>query len=220
MKMTMNLDKLNIFKNSYGLLFATLGVLIQVFAFIYTGATWLSLISGVTGIIAVVLCAERKMSFWIFAWIQLITYVILAVDQQLWGEVGENIFYAITMIAGMFIWNKNKEGDQVKAKQLTKNKFELTKIGCVLGIIALWSVLKQTNDTQPFMDSITTVPAIIAQIFMILAYREQWYFWLIIDVASIYMWAIACNWCMVSQFIFWTINCLYGLRKWNNCEVS
>ena len=219
MKMTMNLDKLNIFKNSYGLLFATLGVLIQVFAFIYTGATWLSLISGVTGIIAVVLCAERKMSFWIFAWIQLITYVILAIDQQLWGEVGENIFYAITMIAGMFIWNKNKEGDQVKAKQLTKNKFELIKIGCVLGIIALWCVLKQTNDTQPFMDSITTVPAIIAQIFMILTYREQWYFWLIIDVASIYMWVVAGNWCMVAQFVFWTANCLYGLKNWKN-EIS
>lgn len=219
MKMTMNLDKLNIFKNSYGLLFATLGVLIQVFAFIYTGATWLSLISGVTGIIAVVLCAERKMSFWIFAWIQLITYVILAIDQQLWGEVGENIFYAITMIAGMFIWNKNKEGDQVKAKQLTKNKFDLTKIGCVLGIIALWCVLKQTNDTQPFMDSITTVPAIIAQIFMILAYREQWYFWLIIDVDSIYMWAVAGNWCMAAQFVFWTANCLYGLKNWKN-EIS
>lgn len=215
----MNLDKLNIFKNSYGLLFSILGVLIQVFAFIYTGATWLSLISGVTGIIAVVLCAERKMSFWIFAWIQLITYVILAIDQQLWGEVGENIFYAITMIAGMFIWNKNKEGDQVKAKQLTKNKFELMKIGCVLGIIALWCVLKQTNDTQPFMDSITTVPAIIAQIFMILAYREQWYFWLIIDVASIYMWAVAGNWCMAAQFVFWTANCLYGLKNWKN-EIS
>ena len=219
MKMTMNLDKLNIFKNSYGLLFSTLGVLIQVFAFIYTGATWLSLISGVTGIIAVVLCAERKMSFWIFAWIQLITYVILAIGQQLWGEVGENIFYAITMIAGMFIWNKNKEGDQVKAKQLTKNKFELIKIGCVLGIIALWCVLKQTNDTQPFMDSITTVPAIIAQIFMILAYREQWYFWLIIDVASIYMWAVAGNWCTAAQFVFWTANCLYGLKNWEN-EIS
>ena len=217
--MTMNLDKLNIFKNSYGLLFATLGVLIQVFAFIYTGATWLSLISGVTGIFAVVLCAERKMSFWIFAWIQLITYVILAINQQLWGEVGENIFYAITMIAGMFIWNKNKEGDQVKSKQLAKNKFELTKIGCVLGIIALWCVLKQTNDTQPFMDSITTIPAIIAQIFMILAYREQWYFWLIIDVASIYMWAVAGNWCMVAQYEFWTANCLYGLKNWKN-EIS
>src|SRR5574344_1605615 len=163
----MNLDKLNIFKNSYGLLFATLGVLIQVFAFIYTGATWISLISGVTGIFAVVLCAERKMSFWIFAWIQLITYLLLAWHQKLWGEVGENIFYAITMIGGMFIWNKYKENDKVKSRSLSKNFFELIKITCAIGILLLWYCLKRTNDPQPFMDSITTVPAIIAQILMI-----------------------------------------------------
>ena len=211
---------IKLFDNRYGLMFAILGVLLQVFAFFYTGASILSLISGVSGIFAVVLCAERKMSFWIFAWIQLITYLILAWDQKLWGEVGENIFYAITMIGGMFIWNKYKENDKVKSRSLSKNCFELIKIVCTIGILLLWYCLKYTNDPQPFMDSITTVPAIIAQILMITAYKEQWYFWLIIDIASIYMWAIACDWCMVSQFIFWTINCLYGLRKWNNCEVS
>ena len=209
-----------LFDNRYGLMFAILGVLLQVFAFFYTGASILSLISGVSGIFAVVLCAERKMSFWIFAWIQLITYLILAWDQKLWGEVGENIFYAITMIGGMFIWNKYKENDKVKSRSLSKNFFELIKITCRIGILLLWCCLKCTNDQQPFMDSITTVPAIIGHILMITVYKEHWYFFLIIDIASIYMWAIACDWCMVSQFIFWTINCLYGLRKWNNCEVS
>lgn len=205
---------MKLFDNRYGLLFAILGVLLQVFAFFYTGASVLSLISGVSGIFAVVLCAERKMSFWIFAWIQLITYLILAWDQKLWGEVGENIFYGITMIGGMFIWNKYKEGDKVKSRSLSKNYFEFIKITCAIGILLLWYGLKCTNDTQPFMDSISTVPAIIAQILMITAYKEQWYFWLIIDIASIYMWAIAGDWCMVSQFIFWTINCLYGIKKW------
>ena len=205
---------MKLFDNKYGLLFATFGVILQIFAFFYTSASILSLISGVTGIFAVVLCAERKMTFWIFAWIQLITYIILAWNQKLWGEVGENIFYGITMIGGMFIWNKYKIGDKVKSRLLSKNYFELIKIGCAIGILLLWYILKCTNDTQPFMDSISTIPAIIAQILMILAYKEQWYFWLIIDIASIFMWFIAGNWCMGMQFIFWTINCLYGIKKW------
>lgn len=206
---------MKLFDNRYGLIFAILGVLLQVFAFFYTSASILSLISGVTGIFAVVLCAERKMSFWIFAWIQLITYLILALDQKLYGEVGENIFYAITMIYGMFVWNKYKVGDKVKSRSLSKNYFELINIACVVGILLLWYILKRTNDSQPFMDSISTIPAIIAQILMIIAYKEQWYFWLVIDIASIYMWAVAGDWCMVSQFIFWAINCLYGIKKWN-----
>lgn len=206
-----------LFNNKYGLLFALLGILIQIIAYISSDVPMLSLYSGISGIFAVVLCAERRLSFWIFAWIQLITYIILAWNQKLWGEVGENIFYAITMIFGMFIWNKridNIETNKVHSRKLSNSSLFLIVIGMVCGIITLYSFLLMTNDSQPFIDSISTVPAIIAQILMILAYKEQWYFWLIIDVASIYMWAVAGDWCMVAQFIFWSINCIYGIYNW------
>ena len=206
-----------LFNNKYGLSFALLGILIQLLAYISSDVPMLSLYSGISGIFAVVLCAERRLSFWIFGWIQLITYIILAWNQKLWGEVGENIFYAITMIFGMFIWNKrtdNIETDKVHSRKLSRINFIWIIIIMVVGISSLYLYLLMTNDTQPFMDSITTVPAIIAQILMILAYKEQWYFWLIIDLASIYMWAIAGDWCMVAQFIFWSINCIYGLYNW------
>lgn len=206
-----------LFNNKYGLLFALLGILIQIIAYISSDVLWLSLVSGISGIFAVVLCAERRLSFWTFAWIQLITYVILAWYQNLWGEVGENVFYAITMIFGMFIWNKrvdNIETNKVHSRELSNSSLIWIIIGMVCGIITLYSFLLMTNDSQPFIDSVSTVPAIIAQILMILAYKEQWYFWLIIDLASIYMWAVAGDWCMVAQFIFWSINCIYGIYNW------
>ena len=202
-------------KISFGTLFMIFGIVIQIFAFYYTNASVLSLISGVAGIFSVVLCAERKMSFWVFAWIQLITYLILAYNQKLWGEVSENIFYAITMIIGMFIWYKYKEESTVKSRKLSNKLLIGLTFITILGIIALYSYLSLTNDTQPFVDSVSTVPAIIGELLMIAAFREQWYFWLTIDVASIYMWGVAGDWCMVAQFVFWTINCLYGIKNWN-----
>ena len=206
-----------LFNNKYGLLFALLGILIQIIAFISSDVPWISLISGISGIFAVVLCAERRLSFWIFAWIQLVTYVILAWNQKLWGEVGENVFYGITMIFGMFIWNKrtdNIETNKVHSRELSKLNFVLIMVMMIIAIGVLYFYLLMTNDSQPFIDSVSTVPAIIAQILMILAYKEQWYFWLIIDLSSIYMWAVVGDWCMVAQFIFWSINCVYGLKNW------
>lgn len=204
-------------QDSFGKIFLSLGILLQIISFIITNGSWLSLVSGTTGIIAVVWCAERKLSFYWFAWIQLISYVILAYQQNLWGEVGENIFYAITMIVGMFIWEARNDNNKVIPKHLSKDYFWMLNIGCASTIIILWQILnKFTNDTQPFVDSVTTVPAVIAQILMILAYKEQWYFWLIIDVFSIYMWAVAGDWNMVMQFIFWTSNCIYGIKKWED----
>lgn len=206
-----------LFNNKYGLLFALLGIIIQIIAFISSDVPWISLVSGISGIFAVVLCAERRLSFWVFAWIQLVTYVILAWNQKLWGEVGENVFYGITMIFGMFIWNKrtdNIETNKVHSRELSKLNFVLIMVMMIIVIGVLYFYLLSTNDSQPFIDSVSTVPAIIAQILMILAYKEQWYFWLIIDLSSIYMWAVVGDWCMVAQFIFWSINCIYGLKNW------
>lgn len=208
---------MKLFDNKYGLTFAMLGVILQVFAFWYTGASWLSLISGVSGIFAVVLCAERKISFYVFGWIQLLTYIILVYNQRLWGEVWENIFYGLTMFYGMYLWFMNRDEidtSKVRPRRLKSRMLWLVYALGAIGVLSLWMILDKTNDSQPFMDSISTVPAIIAQLMMIYALKEQWYFWLIIDVASIVMWSIAGDWCMVSQFVFWTINCLYGLKKW------
>lgn len=205
-------------ENTFGTLFMIIGLMLQIFSFYYTGSSYISLISGITGIISVVLCAQRKISFYTFGFIQLFTYILLCIDQHLYGEIAENIFYAITMIYGIFIWIKNKDkNDNTKVipKKLQFGNLTIIYFCMVLGILGLWLFLSQyTNDSQPFMDSITTIPAIIAQVLMILAYREQWYFWLIIDIGSIFMWAIANDWNMVTQFVFWTINCIYGLKNW------
>lgn len=204
-------------ENRFGVLFMLLGIMLQIFSFYYTDASYISLISGLTGIISVVLCAERRISFYTFGFIQLFTYIILCVEQNLYGEIAENIFYVITMIYGIFIWINHKDNNDNTKVIPRKLKLNILLSIFIIGIVCifgLWYILNLTNDTQPFMDSITTVPAIIAQILMILAYREQWYFWLIIDVGSIFMWVIANDWNMVCQFIFWTINCIYGLKNW------
>lgn len=176
----------------------------------------ISFISGISGIISVVLCSQRKISFYLFGFIQLITYVVIVSKSHLWGELVENIFYFVTMIVGIVLWIKNydKKEYQVKSKSLTQE----WKIACLLtfllGTIFVWLVLSYTNDAYPFLDSISTVPAFIAQILMIAGYREQWRYWLIVDVSSIVMWVIIGNPFMIVQFSLWTLNCIYGMYKW------
>ena len=202
--------------------FLAAGVILQIIIYIAVPETSLiSLFSGITGIFAVVLCAERKLIYYAFAWPQLISYVYLAYQQKLYGEIYENIFYAVTMIIGMFVWfrhfNKLKDNNyEVTPKHLSKKVFWIINIIMIISIFILWRYLAQTDDSQPLLDSITTVPAFIAQILLTFRYREQWIYWLIIDITSIFMWAAAADYCMVSQYIFWTANCILGYKVWSN----
>ena len=189
------------------------------------------IISGLTGVISVVLCSQGKISFYIFGYIQLFTYVFcFALPQHLWGEFIENIMYAISMVIGLIIWIKNYRRKEqaktieIKAKKLSLKGNIVTAVIFVVGTIAYWIFLKNVPmfgvlDSQPFTDSITSVPAYIAQVFLVLGYREQWLYWLILDIGSVVLAFRAGSWVMTSQFIFWCLNCIYAWVKWSKSAV-
>ena len=202
------------------------GLALQTFAIIYgymtgTPDDLISIICSISGVFSVVLCAKGKISFYLFAYIQMFTYTFgVAIPNQLWGETGENLFYFITQTYGIYVWYKlyhvkeENQSAEIKAKKLTKLGWYITMGILVLGTTILTLILNHTNDPQPFLDAVSTIPAFIAQILLMLGYREQWLHWLILDIASIIMFYLIGNWMMVAMFIFWTVNCIYGWYNW------
>ena len=68
-------------KTAFDWIFLVAGIVLQIVAITIgfvsgTPESWLSIISGLTGIISVVLCAQGKISFYFFGYIQLFTYVL------------------------------------------------------------------------------------------------------------------------------------------------
>lgn len=206
----------------FGVAFIGLGLITQIVSYCLTESSALSLICGMLGIIGVVLYSQKKFSAYIFSFGQLFLYVYLAWQEHLWGEVVENGFYFVTMLGGMWIWLKHyrrsEEESEVETLQLSKPWLYGIFVGTMVLVGVLYMVLRLTNDSQPFMDSLTTVPAFVAQVLLMLRYRENWMFWAIINVASIVLWAIAADYCLMMQYIFWTINCAYGYWLWKDSE--
>lgn len=205
-------------KNKYfDYIFMLLGIIIQVVCFIFTGDAVLSFICGLSGVINVVLCSQKKLSFYFFAYIQMFTYIIIIFQQHLYGELTENIFYVITTTIALFLWikNYNKEEKEVIARKLSKQAWILCCSIFIISTILLYIILLKTNDPRPFLDAISTVPAFIAQILLMLRYREQWIMWFIVDVATLILWISIGNIFMIMQYIFWIINCIYGYINWS-----
>lgn len=190
------------------------------------------IISGFAGVLSVILCSQQKISFYLFAFVQLFTYVFcFSIPNALHGETIENGMYFITMIYGIYAWLKNYRRDytndsiEVKAKKLGVKGNTITAVVFVVCTYLYYLFLKNVPmfgvlDSDPFFDSVTSVPAYIAQLFMVLGYREQWIYWFILDVGSIILAARAGSPVMVAQFVFWTLNCVYGFVKWTKSAKS
>lgn len=195
--------------------FLILGLLVQVLTFVLMPDNPISLVSGMLGICSVVLGAQGNILTFVFGFAQVATYTYLCCVERFYAEIAINIYYFITMIYGVYCWRNRLSNHSLQTRRLS---IKLIAWGMLL--IALfswltgWLLARFTDDPQPYMDAFTTVPAIAAQLLMVLAYREQWYLWLVVDVLAVVMWLRAENYCMAAQYVFWCVNCIYGYIQW------
>ena len=206
--------------NTFEKLFLLFMVVLQIGVFIIYPDTPLNIIAGLAGVVSVVMCAKGRTMFYFIGFIQTITYLILAWQNMFYGEVLENLFYFVTMIWGIFVWKKNevknKDGtEDVIAKKFTTLQWVMSIVGTVIATIIMGYWLNNIGSAQAYTDAATNVMAIFAQILMVRRYREQWIWWLIIDIFCIKLWFVAGNWSMVAMYIAWTANCIYGWYNWS-----
>lgn len=211
------------FVNGYSLfdrvfMFAMLAV--QIIVFCIAPDSPLAIIAGISGVISVVLCAKGKISFYFIGFIQTTTYLFLAYQNCFYGEVLENIFYLVTMVIGIFIWKNHSTVDDdgsahVEALKFTPKQWALSIALTAVCAAAFGYFLTTIGSHQAYTDATTNIMAIIAQILMIKRYREQWIWWLVIDLLCIKLWFVAGNWSMVAMYVSWTINCIYGWYNWS-----
>lgn len=198
-------------------IFLILGLLVQVLTFVLMPDNPISLVSGMLGICSVVLGAQGNILTFVFGFAQVATYTYLCCVERFYAEIAINIYYFITMIYGVYCWRNRLSNNSL---QVQTRRLSIKLIAWGMLLIALfswltgWLLARFTDDPQPYMDAFTTVPAIAAQLLMVLAYREQWYLWLVVDVLAVVMWFRAENYCMAAQYIFWCVNCIYGYIQW------
>lgn len=205
-------------------IFLILGVLVQVVTFyvLPEDNPW-SLVSGVLGICSVVLGAQGNILSFVFGFAQVATYTYLCCIEHFYAEIAMNIYYFITMIYGVYCWRKRLTNNsmQLQTRRLSAKTLPWIIVAIIiLSVLVGWLLGRYTDDPQPYMDAFTTVPAIAAQLLMVLAYREQWYLWLVVDLLAVVMWLRAENYCMAAQYAFWCANCVYGSIQWTKLLVQ
>lgn len=178
-----------------------------------------SFITGILGVISVVMCAQKNIWFYLFGFLQNALYMAVVWHQKLYLEFGEYIFYNITMIYGIYVWKKNLEKGSkstVKAKKMSVKAWIISAAITAIATVAFGVLDKYIfKGAVPYLDAFTISFTVIAQILMVLCYRDQWVFWFILDVASIVTFVMLKNWAIVAMYVAWTINCIYGWVEWS-----
>ena len=98
--------------------FVTIGIFTQLITSEIMNDTALAACSGIAGVISVVLCSQKKYSFYFWSILQLITIMIISYQTGLHGKLIENAFYLITLFIGMNIWKENTTDNTTQVRTM------------------------------------------------------------------------------------------------------
>lgn len=186
------------------------------------GDSVLALLSGLAGIISVVLCAKGKIENYAFGLFQAVTYAFICYQAHIYGEVMYNILMVPMIIVGIISWKKNMAADsgEVKARNLTANGWIILIVSSVVAVAAYSLILKLIGGNFALVDATSTVFSVIATILMLARYSEQWVMWVIVNLVSVVLWVMAFSSGgndSITLLVMWSaylFNSVYGYINW------
>ncbi len=160
---------------------------------IYWKDSPVSLWAAVTGVCCVILTGKGKRSSFIFGLVNTILYAIVALWAKYYGEVMLNLIYYLPMnFVGFIAWKKymNDETGEVIKERLSLSKSIVVYAITAVSIVIYGFILKRMGGNLPYVDSMSTVVSVVAQILSIKRLTEQWVLWIVVDIVTVFMWAV------------------------------
>lgn len=187
------------------------------------GDTLVGIISSVTGVMNVICTGKGKSSAYIFGLVNSVLYAAIAYNAMLYGDAMLNALYYLPMqFVGFYAWNKNTNPKTAEVSKRRMTHFGRAILAAVIAVLTYvyGTFLRHIGDPMPYLDSFTTVASLITLVITIRRFTEQWFIWIIIDAASIYMWY--CSYlsgngsiAALLMWIMFLINGVIMLVRWN-----
>jgi len=165
----------------------------------------------------VTLAARGSLWCWPAAFISTAIYSVIFYDVLLLMDSALNIYYLIMAIYGYWAWTNGQSQSSIKVITWKINCH--LKVIASLIIIALGLGYIMANYTPahfPYLDSLTTTFAIFATYLVTQKVLENWLYWIVIDLASIYLYIEKGLLPTAILFIIYIIIAVYGYIKWRS----
>jgi nicotinamide mononucleotide transporter len=152
----------------------------------------LELTAVLLAIAYLLLAIRQNIWCWFCAAISTAVYVYLFLNAKLYMESLLNIFYFVMALYGWYVWYYGRAGNT----ELPVSVWARSVHGSAVAVIAAASLTsgflleRFTDAAFPYIDSMTTWTAIWATFLVARKVLENWWYWLVIDTVSVFIyWA-------------------------------
>jgi nicotinamide mononucleotide transporter len=167
--------------------------------------------------LAYLILAMRENSLcWYAAFLSTAIYVFLFWDVSLLMESALQIFYLVMAVYGWWQWRKSGDEQQ----DLRIHRWSLRTHLLIIAVVALLTLVfgyvldTSTHAALPYLDSFTTLGAVITTYMVTRKVLENWIYWIVIDGASVYLYLDRGLYLTALLFVIYVVLVVVGFFQW------
>ena len=193
------------------------GLFAAAFSLAGTPVTWLELVATALGL-AMVACNIRAIHWgWPLAALSSLLYLLLFWHSALYGQALLQVVFIAVSLWGWQQWlrGRSADGGSLDIGWMPARQRAIAGLaGAVLWPVLAWLLLAYTDSAVPWADAFPTALSLVAQVLLARKRVENWPLWLVVNLASVALFAHQGLWPTVVLYGVFAALCTVGWRAW------
>ena len=184
----------------------------------------------VTGVIYIILEIRQKNLMWVVGIATSLAAMWVFFRQGLYASFGLNTYYLITAFIGLWQWGRDRQrlgaGALRKSKSVKKSTpsihlnrlmwktVVISAVFLIFGTYGMAQLMELLENPMSYLDSAVTVMSVVATWWLVRAYIQQWWLWIVADALSTVLCATQGMWMMAALYGAYSLSAIYGYIHW------
>lgn len=182
--------------------------------------SWQEVLGSLLGLINIVLLVRRSVWNFPVAMVMVSLFGVVLFRSRLYSEAGLQVFFFVVNAYGWLLWSRARGVEaEVPVEWLGwRARAAWLAVTAVCSVSLGWVMHQFTDAALPFADSAVAGASVAAQ--FLLSYRkiENWVLWVVIDVASVWLYLTRDLTLFAALYAVFGVISLLGLREWIRAE--
>ncbi len=182
----------------------------------FNAQSGLEIVAVVCAVLYLVLVVRENIWCWFFAFVSTALFIYLFHEGALFSESLLNVYYLVMAVYGWRQWLNKTDKEEVKIHFWSiKVHFSIAIAAAVLTPVVGFC-MASIGAAFPYLDAFVAILSVIATVMVTKKVFENWYYWLLIDSLSIYIFWQKQYYFVAALYVAYIVLIFVGIKAWNN----
>jgi nicotinamide mononucleotide transporter len=172
-----------------------------------------------TGLLYLYLEIQQHRMMWVVGFLTSAVYVWVFFDSAVYANMGLQLYYALISVYGFWLWRRGNDPhpqpEAILYRHLNWRLGALIGLALAVLFVGIFFVLSRyTDSTVPVGDAFTTTVGIVATWMLARRILEHWYFWIVANGVSIYIYYSLALYPTMFLYLCYAILAYVGYSMW------